>query len=505
MWLTAFGTASMGKHDFEIQPAPEPPDPEAKRAPRERTALQNWVTRLTLIPLVACTLVALAYGWVAASSASAEIVRTDRLLARAAASVAPYAADLQHWGTPVEVLKPAWHATQAERRAALHGHRTACRILVGLALAAVVPALVIWSRGQFGRPEGAWRVDLAQIGMCLVTVALLIATAFYDAGAVSVLSKTRPTHDIGDYAAAMIAAAKAEELDRWREPLENTLAALRPPLAPNADPSCDAATVEQLMAESAFELLSDDQKRGLRVTLQSLAKTHYAGAAFDALARSQLRLIGPDAVAAILAEHERETKQFADDAEAAEYFFDAIETNDEAAVRMMLRRGMDPNVRDPRPGASQTPLYAAVRHRRPILVRLLLEHGADPDLAAAPGPDAPTAGDHPTHAAVGDAGLMKLLLEHCADPDVKDAAGRTPLHYAAAAGDRASIKLLAAHLADLNALDANCQTPLDLTNDPRAGEAAHGANPLLQHLGALTSADLARRTDEASLATTPQQ
>ena len=81
----------------------------------------------------------------------------------------------------------------------------------------------------------------------------------------------------------------------------------------------------------------------------------------------------------------------------------------------------------------------------PEAVRVLLEHGADPDDDA----DNPF-GVRPVHAASAahDHETMRLLLEAGADPDQRQRGGFVPLHEAAHSDDVEMARLLLAHGAD---------------------------------------------------------
>jgi ankyrin repeat protein len=70
-------------------------------------------------------------------------------------------------------------------------------------------------------------------------------------------------------------------------------------------------------------------------------------------------------------------------------------------------------------------------------VKLLLEHGADPNTQD-------EYGDTPLHwAAFGDnVEVVKLLLEYGADPTVKDKDGRTPLDLARVKGRREVVSVI---------------------------------------------------------------
>lgn len=111
-----------------------------------------------------------------------------------------------------------------------------------------------------------------------------------------------------------------------------------------------------------------------------------------------------------------------------------IGLGDANLVGQALSLGADPNGVDDSPQAL-TPLHQAVWYDRPVLVRLLLEQGADPTRVAFDGedPDSTCFEARPLHLAAERASprVMGLLLE--ADPAgvlVRDGWGRTPLHLA---------------------------------------------------------------------------
>ncbi len=100
------------------------------------------------------------------------------------------------------------------------------------------------------------------------------------------------------------------------------------------------------------------------------------------------------------------------------------------AIGVLLDAGADVNLA----GSSgdnwdATPLQHAILERRPAVVRLLLDRGADPKRGAG-GNLAPlflAAGDT-------DPAILKLLLGHGADPSVEGENGATPLSHAVSAG-----------------------------------------------------------------------
>jgi len=93
--------------------------------------------------------------------------------------------------------------------------------------------------------------------------------------------------------------------------------------------------------------------------------------------------------------------------------------------------------------AGETPLHNALtkagRPAHNYVVRLLLEHGADPNAKTIPNietgafmRDVRTKGETPLHraAAFADAEAIQLLLDHGADKAIQDAAGDTPISWA---------------------------------------------------------------------------
>jgi len=95
------------------------------------------------------------------------------------------------------------------------------------------------------------------------------------------------------------------------------------------------------------------------------------------------------------------------------------------------------------PDTAETALHAALcKANRPhyiYTVRLLLEHGADPNAKTIAGVetsafmrDVRTKGETPLHraAAFADAAIVELMLKHGADKEIRDAGGDSPLSWA---------------------------------------------------------------------------
>jgi uncharacterized protein len=122
-------------------------------------------------------------------------------------------------------------------------------------------------------------------------------------------------------------------------------------------------------------------------------------------------------------------------------------------VRALLRAGADPN--RGRDESGETPLHHALATREPdrtALVKLLLDHGADPNASTKPGVpslnfwrDARTRGETPLHraAAFSPRETIELLLAAGADRTLRDVNGDSPLGWASwHLRDRSIIDLL---------------------------------------------------------------
>lgn len=105
-----------------------------------------------------------------------------------------------------------------------------------------------------------------------------------------------------------------------------------------------------------------------------------------------------------------------------------------------------PNCRG-EPATTGYVLEYAIYHSPLVLIRALLEHGADPNYTDPAGfPSLIAALSCPARPDLQD--LMELLVEHGADIQQRGINDYTPLHFAAAGNDSKMIEWLLAHGAD---------------------------------------------------------
>jgi len=153
-------------------------------------------------------------------------------------------------------------------------------------------------------------------------------------------------------------------------------------------------------------------------------------------------------------------------------------------LRLALAHGGDPNARlrkvvlarhhgfgDATLSEGATPLMRAVKSNDLEATEILLDGGADPRLAMANGTTALTllAGNRPGPGPDSSDRILdclRLLVQHGADPNAPGARGERPLHVAARLGSNAVVRALVAMGADLNAKDSSGKTALDLVTEP---------------------------------------
>lgn len=174
-------------------------------------------------------------------------------------------------------------------------------------------------------------------------------------------------------------------------------------------------------------------------------------------------------------------------------FFEAIEADDDVAVRRLLVRGLSSNLVDPAKGPA---IVIAAQAKAWRAVRALLDSRLTELEARNPAGETVL-----MYAALhGDIELIRLLLKRGAQVNM---GGWTPMHYAAVSGRTDVLALLLEHHAYIDAPSANGTTPLMMA--AREGRmaavkllVAEGADPSLRNEAGLGAPEyLARRGDAA--------
>lgn len=138
-------------------------------------------------------------------------------------------------------------------------------------------------------------------------------------------------------------------------------------------------------------------------------------------------------------------------------FHDACAAGENGRAREMLRA--DPSLRDQLSDDGFPPLGLAIFFGNRAFAKVLIEEGADVNLAAA-NPQRVT----PLHAAaaVCDRELVGMLLERGADPNARQQSDYTPLHTAASRGDIEMAAMLLAHGANRDVRGTDGQSVADI-------------------------------------------
>lgn len=182
---------------------------------------------------------------------------------------------------------------------------------------------------------------------------------------------------------------------------------------------------------------------------------------------------------------------------AYEDFFKAVELDNDAAITALLKRGFDPNARDPK---GQPALVLALNgDSRKAAAALIAAKGLKAEERNPKGESALMLA-----ALRGNLPAARALIE--LDADVNKT-GWTPLHYAASGTTpdaKAMVALLLEESAYIDAASPNGTTPLMMAVRYGQGDVARllleeGADPTLKNELRLTALDFARQANRADM------
>ena len=147
-------------------------------------------------------------------------------------------------------------------------------------------------------------------------------------------------------------------------------------------------------------------------------------------------------------------------------------------VQVLLDSGAEPDLAD---SEGWTPLLVCACSGRRGMLQLLLDRGADPNKAITSERGFTRT---PLEKAVdlGSKVGVQLLLEHGADPNKEDKRGWTPLHNAAQLGLKKIVKLLLQRGADHNKTDIWGWTPLSIASEEGHEKVVHLLSQYTQSL-----------------------
>lgn len=176
-------------------------------------------------------------------------------------------------------------------------------------------------------------------------------------------------------------------------------------------------------------------------------------------------------------------------------FFAAITKDDAATVVNLLRRGFDPNTRDPN---GQHGLYLAIRARATRVTQVLI------DWPKTEVESLNKADESPLMAAALD-GQLELCRKLIARGAAVNKTGWAPLHYAATNGHVEVMRLLLEEHAFIDAESPNRTTPLMMAARYGSVDAARlllqeGAEPLLKNEQGMTAIDFANSVNRNDMA-----
>ena len=135
------------------------------------------------------------------------------------------------------------------------------------------------------------------------------------------------------------------------------------------------------------------------------------------------------------------------------YYKHASNGKDLDVVKLMVQRGADIHVRDPK---QRTILHCAIMHKKHDIVKYILMLGCDVN-------DVDENGETPLHLIQGDMQCAKLLLENRANPNSQNMEGNTVYHKVMTHRENANIKMELIQLLHKHHVDPNIRNNNGIT------------------------------------------
>lgn len=394
-------------------------------------------------------------------------------------------------GLDPQSVSAAWGDQTTQRLGAERIHLWSAYAVMALCPIALLAATYVWWRGQFIRSQPPVTVDRFQVtatALALVLIATVLGFNFYTQG---VLGRMPPGVSFKTFVQEKQDTRKPQRFAALRERFQQGVARLKDSKQKPVARAEAAKGILATVSRSDFAKLCPDAEKGPMVaTLHELINANYAN---ELVCPPLIKAIGAlgaaSEMAAVQAEREKNRSAWVDvkTSSAVRYLHAAVSAGNEAAVKQLIRRGIDVNALVP--GKGHTALHQAVFQRNAAMVKLLLDAKARADVAGTHG-QSPVVKEFPLHRAVGEPQLVKLLLDRGAGANVVDGGGMTPLHRAAAAGEVESARLLVQNGAGVNRTDKGGRTPRDISEKLTAADKKTALRDLLERSGGQTSAQL---------------
>jgi hypothetical protein len=397
-------------------------------------------------------------------------------------------------GLDPKAVVNAWTELTTRRLGAERIHLWSTYALMALCPVGLLAALYVWWRGQFIRSQPVVTIDRFQVYPTAVALVLIAAVMGFNVYTQGALGRMPSGASFKTFVQEKQDARKPERFAVLRERFQQAVATLKDPKQKPVARAEAAKGVLRIVSRADFGKLCPEAEKGPMIAaLHELINANYANEMVCPPLIKSLGALGAAAeMAKASAEREKNRSAWVDvkTLSAIRYLHAAVTSGNEAAVRQLIRRGIDVNSLVP--GRGHTALHQAVFQRNGAIAKVLLDAKARVDVAGTHG-KSPAVKEFPLHRAVGEPQLVKLLLDRGAAADVVDAGGMTPLHRAAAAGDVESARLLIQYSAAVNRLDKGGRTPRDIAEKLAATDKKTALRDLLDRNGGQLSTQLAAK------------